>query len=750
MRLRYALLAILIYSVCTVWVPGRWALSGLQAMCFIAVAVVIWRADSRGVRVTIPFVGMACWTCIQRAACWTEVRAATGDAGLYWLTAACLVWLGYQAHSRRFLLGFLVAGSTIALLGIVQLYSSGNRIFWLFPSGYDSMVIGPFVSPNNYAAFVELLIPLALVLGLESRRPAAYLMLAAALLAAVIASGSRAGAMLAMVECAAAFLLCRGRGRTRPGMVAMFLAAAGVFVAIIGYQFLWRRLSHSGDLYLVRREFLESSLAMIRTQPWRGFGLGTWPAVYPRFAVIDIGAAANHAHNEWVQWMAEGGIPALVLMVAAAIAVLRPAIRTGWGIGILAVLLHSLVDYPFLRLGSAAWTFALFGAVAATESHGKWKFPLPARMAVAIAMGLATVAVVRIGWADTLFRRGTPADVRCAIALSPERAEYYLALDDEESLRRAIALNPGMTAARLRLAWEVEARGDLDAAEQLTIDVTRYDHQFLPAWTAANLYFRRGRKDEFWHWARTAADMSYDDLGALFNLCFRVTDDTREVLDRVAAPRPAAMRSLLAYLVRAQRLDDAEMIAARVSEHATAADRDALLDYIEAAHAAGHATEALRVWDAMCRGGLVSQGGMRIGRGFDWHLLPVRGTQVTEDSRGLRVSFSGQQAEYCELATRPLALEKGGTYVMHCRYRTSDLPANSGLYWSLGPGREFPVDAAETGRTAEWTFTATAEAEQLSLRYRRAEGTTRIEGYLSLEEVAIHAKVPALSYRLQR
>jgi hypothetical protein len=744
MRLRYALLAILIYSVCTVWVPGRWALSGLQAMCFAAVAVVIWRSDSRGVWLTIPFVGMACWAWIQRAAGWTEVRAATGDAALYWLTAACLVWLGYQAHSRRFLVGFLIAGSAIALLGIVQLYSSGNRIFWLFPSGYDSMVIGPFVSPNNYAAFVELLIPLALVLGLDSRRPAPYLMLAAALLAAVIASGSRAGAMLAMVECAAAFVLCRGRGGSRPGMVAMFLAATGVFVAIIGYQFLWHRLSQTGDLYLVRREFLESSLAMIRMQPWRGFGLGTWPAVYPRFAVIDIGAAANHAHNEWVQWMAEGGVPALVLMLAVAITLLRPAIRTGWGIGILAVLLHSLVDYPFLRLGSAAWTFALFGAVAASESRGKAVGRI-ARLTVAVAMAVAVVAVVRIGWADALFRRGTPADVRRAIALSPERAEYYLALDGEESLRRAIALNPGMTAARLRLAWQVEARGDLNAAEQLTLEAARYDRQFLPAWTAANLYFRLGRKDEFWRWARTATAMSYDDLGGLFNLCFRVTDDAREVLDRVVASRPVVMRSLLAYLVRSERLEDAAIVAGRLIEHANAADRDALLDYVEAAHAAGHATEALRVWDAMGR-----STSMRIGRGFDWHLLPVRGTQVTQDTRGLRVSFSGQQAEYCELATLPLALEKGGTYLMRCRYRTSDLPANSGLYWSLGPGREFPLDAAEAGRTVEWSFAAATEAEQLSLRYRRAEGTTRIEGYLTLEDVDIHAKVPALSYRLQR
>ncbi|HXA53164.1 MAG TPA: hypothetical protein VNV86_22760, partial [Candidatus Acidoferrum sp.] len=308
---------------------------------------------------------------------------------------------------------------------------------------------------------------------------------------------------------------------------------------------------------------------------------------------------------------------------------------------------------------------------------------------------------------------------------------------------------------RLRLALEMEASGDLNAAEQVVLDATRYDHQFQPAWTAANFYFRRGRNAEFWRWARSAADMSYDDLGGLFPLCFRVTGDAREVLDRVAAPRPAAMRGLLAYLVRAQRLDDAAMIAGRVVEKAGAADRETLLDYVDAAHGAGHAADALRVWDALlpARPGLPDEGDFsrpRIGRGFDWRLLPVRGTQMASEGQGLRVSFSGQQAEFCELATRPLALEEGGSYVMRCRYRTSELPANTGLYWSLGPGREYPLDAADAGRTVEWTFAAAAEAEQLSLRYRRAVGTTRIEGYVTLESVAIHTKIPALGDRLPR
>ena len=51
-----------------------------------------------------------------------------------------------------------------------------------------------------------------------------------------------------------------------------------------------------------------------------------------------------------------------------AIATLRPALRSIWGIGVLAVFLHALVDYPFARFGVTAWLFILVGAL---ESQGR-------------------------------------------------------------------------------------------------------------------------------------------------------------------------------------------------------------------------------------------------------------------------------------------------------------------------------------------------------------------------------------------
>jgi hypothetical protein len=41
------------------------------------------------------------------------------------------------------------------------------------------------------------------------------------------------------------------------------------------------------------------------------------------------------------------------------------AVRSVWGIGILAAFLHALVDYPFVRCGLTAWDFTLIGALSA-------------------------------------------------------------------------------------------------------------------------------------------------------------------------------------------------------------------------------------------------------------------------------------------------------------------------------------------------------------------------------------------------
>ena len=111
---------------------------------------------------------------------------------------------------------------------------------------------------------------------------------------------------------------------------------------------------------------------MFLARPLTGWGLGTWSSVYPGFAHYDDGTFVNQAHNEWVQWAAEGGILLFLLMLAFAIHLIRPAFRAIWGLGTLAVLLHAFVDYPFeQRPQLAVFFFVFFGLVLASGRSPK-------------------------------------------------------------------------------------------------------------------------------------------------------------------------------------------------------------------------------------------------------------------------------------------------------------------------------------------------------------------------------------------
>jgi hypothetical protein len=78
----------------------------------------------------------------------------------------------------------------------------------------------------------------------------------------------------------------------------------------------------------------------------------------------------NQAHNDWVQWADEGGLPFLALLLAIAVWSVGPAVQSLWGVGILCVWIHGLLDYPMQqRPALAAFFFALLGALSTYKTQ---------------------------------------------------------------------------------------------------------------------------------------------------------------------------------------------------------------------------------------------------------------------------------------------------------------------------------------------------------------------------------------------
>lgn len=375
-----ALAVLLAFGLLTLWIPGRWPLSLFEAGAFalaLPYALRIARASTplRPGFPALPLAAAVLWAPLQLALGSSAYPHATFEALLFWASALALYLTArqlFEASSRRRRLLRLLVWFAFALsvLGSLQYFSSGGKVFWLFAMPH-ALPVATFPYKNDYAAFVELLLPVGLFEALADRRRALlFTVVAGSLYASVILSASRAGAVLLTFEILLILLLSLLRrdlpGATLRRVLCRAAVFAAIFTAMVGWQVLLGRFFQP-DPYVGRRELLLSSIAMVRDRPLLGHGLGAWPDAYPAYALFDSGAYANHAHNDWAEWAAEGGLPFLALMLALALWTLRPALRSLWGLGVPVFFTHCWVDYPTRRLPLAAVLFVLIAALAASR-----------------------------------------------------------------------------------------------------------------------------------------------------------------------------------------------------------------------------------------------------------------------------------------------------------------------------------------------------------------------------------------------
>jgi hypothetical protein len=369
----------LFLATLTLWIPAYWPVGLFEISTFLiaGLALVLGRAPASAA--FLPLFALSfivLWGCIQLLTGWTTNRFATERATLQWMTWAAVYYIGastLHAENLGKLLraGIVWFGFAVSVEAILQAYLSPGKVYGLFPSGYRDFVMGPIVYHTHFAAFVETILPIALVLALgEARESYAFLGVSAVLLAALVVSASRAGLLIGFAEVLGVLLLLhlqKGRVGRRLRVAAVALAAAtGILTLIVGFETASARFS-SEALAAGRIQFAVSTVHMIAAHPWIGWGLGCWPEVYPAFAIFDPGVIVNQAHSDWLQWTAEGGLPVGLAMLSLALWGIRPAIRSIWGIGVLAVLIHALFDYPFSRPAVGAWPILILAMAAVNQ-----------------------------------------------------------------------------------------------------------------------------------------------------------------------------------------------------------------------------------------------------------------------------------------------------------------------------------------------------------------------------------------------
>ena len=472
---------------------------------------------------------LLCWVAIQSLFILTgviSVPAVDSRVILFskiyiWLSYAVIAWTAGRICCNRKVLKFTVLSivtiATLeAVLGIVSLYTD-TGIFSLLVLG--GRTVGSFSSGNSFGGFLA--VSLVMTLGITliyisaaiehiSKRGIAILHIssgsdykifsAIALIIstllqviAIVLSGSR-GSLIAAAFASILLLIWfalnkNGSNLTRctifitvvlAALMIILLGIGGTYAVAVGR---FQELSDTHATALPRLVIWKGVLSLIASFPF-GVGLGGFSSVFTAFQPYGFNInRVYHAHNDYLELLAELGLPGMLfLMIALAALIVTIArrlalpakgnsvwMRRSAFLAVFAALLHASVDFNLSsRPGVAVLFFAVLGIASSRPSHKLNPKVLPSRKSlilrriVIISMIIPFVfQQIRFASASVLMRRGFAA-------LGGTPPIYFMlpspSLTSEEALdelKLAVRIMPEYSHAHLMLG-----RGRLLAFER--------------------------------------------------------------------------------------------------------------------------------------------------------------------------------------------------------------------------------------------------------------------------------------------
>ena len=367
----------------------------------------------------------------------------------------------------------------------------------------------------------------------------------------------------------------------------------------------------------------------------------------------------------------------------------------------------------------------------------------------------------RIERADALYLQGTAESVRAAIRLEPDCWWCYIhlaRLDDssaEESLQTSLRLNPYNSEAAIDLGLRYESDGELHRAEELLLDAFEVDRSYAPRWGLANFYLRRDNLPAFWTWIRRATEMPSDDLGALFELCWRVSPDPKTIEANILKDNPVVVRQYAVFLIGKDQLAAAVNPTRRLLlTGSQEQDQSLLFTVLDKLIAANDAIDANDLWNRLIHQHWIvadtsvpnnphfSRDPLPVG--FDWTFSAYSGLHSWPGSTGLETEFTGEEPENCAVAEQTISLPPGD-YRLESAYRTRNILPDTGIQWEIVEAKSDKILASsvslssDTLARAVLPFSVKPDEPLLRLRlaYHRSLGTSRVSGTLVVESVRI-------------
>lgn len=331
-------------------------------------------------------------------------------AGMWTLVTSAREHWGLAAAQRALSWGAVA----FALLGITHAGMNAETLLGLWtPRQFDGRFWAPLINPNHHGVVLVMLWPVVLAEARRTSKPWSlplWLLIAWTWVFPVVASSM--GLVLALGVQFLTLLGASLHGRRRWAALSVGALACGVAAWSVGQQQSeWWRLSAEPRL-----QQWQDTLAMIAAHPLAGTGGGSFGIAYPPFRTVRQFAVYDHAHSEPLQWAVEtGGIGVIALLLFLWFAP-RGDVRgeaAPWGLGILGLLIHALVDFPLRVPGVALLAITVWGlwAGGAGRRSGRWSL-----VVMLLLQGVASVWWFRRAQEDHVAAR-----VLAGIALREEQ-----------------------------------------------------------------------------------------------------------------------------------------------------------------------------------------------------------------------------------------------------------------------------------------------------------------------------------------
>jgi O-antigen ligase len=414
-------------------------------------------------------------------------RAFSFATGLLALALAATPALRERRYLLRTAIAIVTGGVTVALYGLAARLVFGSRLYgvWSVPTVAP---FGPFVSKNHFAGYVELaaLLAIGLAAGLasEARRGPGFLSwidstrarnvvvawgAAAILVLAVPVSLSRGGVV--SLSCGLlAFVGLRLWSKRGSRLAPRALLATGAGAALLVSALVTVLPTEARDRVLslagvtseqsgsYRLGVWRDSLRLAGSSPWLGSGFGAFEDALRRFKTGAGHLSVEHAENEPLELLAEGGGAAALLTLAVVVLVFMRGLRgaggarermarglvTGATAGLVAIAVHSAVDFNLRIPSNALLAVALVAMVLAEPTNGPSRSP---RLLAPLAVAVTLAAALLTPWTPARVEPGPLQRAARGGEASLRRATL------EHELTAHLQRRPGDPAAWLALAW---------------------------------------------------------------------------------------------------------------------------------------------------------------------------------------------------------------------------------------------------------------------------------------------------------